>query len=105
MLDFRTRDLVSYRHRKIGEGGKMSVSNLSFLDKENYCFVCAQKLDNRVMKLIIDDAMTSYYKPEFMTPVKLDDPIIWSEEIQFCSMGHFITWMEREYEKSKEIKT
>jgi hypothetical protein len=68
----------------------MSISNVRFLDGDNYCYVCAAKIDNKRLKFIIDDAIRYEHRPEFQSPIRPDDPIIESESTIFCSPKCFI---------------
>lgn len=77
----------------------MSVSNLSFLDKDNYCYACAKKLDNKRMEEIILEAARHACEDYYPT-ISTDDPVIISEDMQFCSYSHYFAWLAKEEEKT-----
>jgi hypothetical protein len=71
----------------------MSISNVRFLDGDNYCYVCAAKIDNE-------------HRPEFQAPIRPDDPIIENEKMIFCSPKCFMkysVYKTQEEEQEQEI--
>lgn len=56
------------------------ISNTSFLDKDNFCPICSNKIDNKKLQSIIDDSFSKY-----PVPIEMSDPVIDSEDEIYCS--------------------
>jgi hypothetical protein len=79
----------------------MSVSNLAFLDKPNFCYVCARLLDNKKMEEIILQCIR-YENEDYRPMQKPSDPVILNEDIQFCNYEHYWVYVCKEHEMTPE---
>jgi hypothetical protein len=70
-------------------------SSLKFLNKDNYCWVCAKRINNKKLKFIIE---TQYFdRLDYRAVFNPQDPIIEDKDHIFCRALCYYTYIYKKY--------